>query len=104
MFIRVIKFALPIAALLLAAVAVPLKVFDANGVDRISRLRQEIDELKEGNKVIRRENESLRNQIRLFHADPRYVEKVARDELGMVAPDEMVFQFPDGENTEQPNF
>ena len=39
------------------------------------------------------QNESLRHEITLLRTDRRYIEKVARTELGMVRDDELVFQF-----------
>jgi len=94
-FGRFAKIALPLALLMLAAIFVPFKVFDSKGLKRVKRLKHELVELKEDNTRIRRENEDLRSKIRAFHSDLRYIEKVARDDLGMVAPDEIIFQFPD---------
>ena len=39
------------------------------------------------------ENKALRNEIESLRSDPRYIERVARTELGMVRDDELVFQF-----------
>jgi cell division protein FtsB len=77
-----------------AAILVPLKVFDPNGLPRVERLKKELDALNDANAKLRRENEALRMEIHAFHASPNYVEKVARDELGMVGPDEVIYQFP----------
>ena len=92
---RFLRVALPAALLLTAAIGVPLKVFDHRGLDRVERLGQELELLEEANLRIRRENDALRKQIHAFHSDPEYIEKVARDELGMVGPDEIIYQFPD---------
>jgi cell division protein FtsB len=93
--VRFARYALPLALLLLAAVLVPLKVFDSSGLDRVRRLTVELQSIEEANRLIRRENEALRQQIRAFHSDPGYVEKIARDELGLIGPSEVVYQFPD---------
>ena len=82
----------------MAAVLVPLKVFDAKGFERVERLRAELTELNEANARLKRENETLRFEIQSFHANPDYIEKVARDELGMVGPDEVIYQFPSKRN------
>ena len=94
-FVRFARVALPIALLLAAAVGVPLKVFDRNGLARVERLERELEFLERANREIRRENDALRQRIRAFHSDPGYVEKIARDELGMVGPDEIIYQFPE---------
>ena len=93
--VRFVRIALPASLLLAAAVMVPLKVFDHRGLARVDRLRQELLTLEEENRAIQRENDAFRQQIHAFHSDPGYIEKVARDELGMVGPDEIIYQFPD---------
>jgi cell division protein FtsB len=92
-FYRFIRVVLILALLFVGAVAVPFKLFDENGFDRVDRLKRELSGLKEADASLKRENEILRGQIRAFHADPDYIEKVARDELGMVGPSEIVYQF-----------
>jgi len=77
-----------------AVIAVPLKIYDSNGKERVERLRTELDALQEGNADLKRENEELAREIHAFHSDPHYVEKVARDELGMVGKEEVIYQFP----------
>jgi cell division protein FtsB len=94
---RFARIAVPAALLLAAAIAVPIKLFDRDGYERVDRLRRELARIEEANRALDRENESLRLQIQAFHSDPEYVEKVARDELGMVGPDEVIYQFPEGE-------
>jgi len=49
-------------------------------------LMQEITEAEADNQALRTEINSLRN-------DRRYIERIARTELGMVRDDELVFQF-----------
>jgi len=93
--VRFLRYALPIALLLTAAVGLPLGLFGSKGLDRVRRLSLELQEFEEANRSIRRENEALRRQIRALHSDPGYIEKIARDELGLIGPQEVVYQFPD---------
>ena len=51
-------------------------------------LERQIAEAEAGNQALRGEIDSLRG-------DRRYIERVARTELGMVRDDELVFQFSD---------
>lgn len=39
------------------------------------------------------QNENLRAEITALRSDRRYIERIARTELGMVRDDELVFQF-----------
>ncbi len=96
-FIRFARVALPIGLLLIASIVVPLKVFDPQGLERVERLDRDLKSLKDSNRRIRRENDTLRAEIRSFHSDPSYIERIARDELGMVGPYEVIYQFPDNE-------
>lgn len=93
--VRFARVALPAGLLLAAAIFVPLKIFDHKGLARIDRLQTELEGLEDTNRQLRRENDALRMQIQAFHSDPGYVEKIARDELGMVGPEEIIYQFPD---------
>ena len=58
----------------------------ASGV--LKNLRE--DELEQ----LAREIATLKGEIEALRTDPVYVERIARDELGMVRDEEFVFQFP----------
>ena len=92
--VRFGRLALPFVLLLVTAVVVPLKLFDHRGLARVSGLEAELLRVVSENEEIRRENEELRRQIRAFHTDPTFVERIARDELGMIGPGEVIYQFP----------
>jgi cell division protein FtsB len=94
---RFARIAIPAALLLAAAILVPMKLLDQRGYERVEKLQRELAQIEEANRALDRENESLRLQIRAFHSDPEYIEKVARDELGMVGPDETIYQFPESD-------
>lgn len=46
---------------------------------------------------IRQQNDALQKEIVALNSDRRYIERIARTELGMVREDELVFQFSDKE-------
>jgi cell division protein FtsB len=54
----------------------------------IEQLRQEIDRLD-------RENVQLSGEIRALQSDPAAIEKVAREDMGLARPGEMIFRLPD---------
>jgi len=95
---KFVRIALLILLLAGAAIVVPVKIFDPNGLARVDRLQKELDALNEANTALRRENEALGREIHAFHSDPHYIEKVARDELGMVGIEEVIYQFPSRDN------
>jgi len=71
----------------------PYRVYGPDGVARVQRLEQDLTELDEANRALERENQQLRLQIHSLKRDRHTIERVARDELGMVRPGDIVFQF-----------
>lgn len=80
-------------ASLAAAVLAVLSMADDRGLRRVGRLRQEADALEEKNRELEAANATLRLEIQALTGDPRAVERAAREDLGYVKPDEVVFSF-----------
>jgi cell division protein FtsB len=84
---------LPIVSVLLALLLLGFALFGDRGILRAlqagrqkAALQEEVRQLEAANAELRQEIESLRN-------DRRYLEAIARRELGMVKDDELVYQF-----------
>ncbi len=88
-----IQRTLPIAMLALALVAVPVLVLEPEGLPRLRALQTELDEVNAENDELRREVGHLRVEVKQLRDDPAAIERIARDELGMVRKSEVVFQF-----------
>jgi cell division protein FtsB len=84
---------LPIGLLSLALVAVPVLVLEPQGLPRLRALQKELDDVNTENEDLGREVNRLRVEVRRLRDDPAAVERIARDELGMVRKNEVVFQF-----------
>jgi len=69
-----------------------LTVFGQRGVLQMNELRQELNELHTNNKKLVKENRELRKEIDLLTHDIRYIEEVARRELGLVKENELVYR------------
>ncbi len=65
----------------------------SGGIGRSMQLKQRLTALVAGNLRTTRENRLLREQIRRLSQDRRAIERVARDELGLFHPDDVLFQF-----------
>jgi cell division protein FtsB len=76
-------------------VAVPLHIFDEAGLPRYRLLKRELREIEGDNERLRREVHRLQREVRAVRTDPQAIERIARDELGMIRDDEIVFQFPE---------
>jgi len=85
---------LPFLLMVMAIMTVPTLVLDDQGLPRYRRLRDEVGELRKSNEELVREITELKSEIEALRADPTYIERIARDELGMVRAEEIVFQFP----------
>ena len=71
----------------------PYRAYGPDGVARALRLEREHLQLVEDNARLRRENRSLARRIQRLKDDHRAIERVARDELGLVREQDMVFLF-----------
>lgn len=90
---------LPIVPVLLALLLLGFALFGERGILRAlqasrqkAALQEEVRQLEAANAELRQEIESLRN-------DRRYLEAIARKELGMVKDDELVYQFRSTQKT-----
>ncbi len=89
-----IERALPIAILAVALVGVPILVLQPEGLPRMRALEQELAGVTSENEQLRREVTKLRIDVKALRDDPRAVERIARDQLGLVRKSEIVVQFP----------
>ena len=101
--------ALPVALLVMSVVAVPFLVFSPTGIARLRHL--EVERGRADREVaqavlaqrrdacvrevaqITRQIEQLRAEVARAKTDPAALERIARDELGLVRQTELVFQF-----------
>jgi len=67
-------------------------LFGSRGVLDNYRLNQKLLDLQKGNEEIVAKNGALKKEILLLRNDMRYIEKVARDELGMVRQNDRVYR------------
>ncbi|MDH3623825.1 MAG: septum formation initiator family protein [Myxococcales bacterium] len=85
---------LPFLLMVMAIMTVPTLVLDEQGLPRYRLLRAELENLRGSNEELVQEIARLKIEIDSLRSDTNYVERIARDELGMVRPEEFVFQFP----------
>jgi cell division protein FtsB len=86
-------WALPFGLLVMTLVAVTLHLFDEQGLPRYRALRDELADESAQNERLGAEVRDCRREVEALRRDPEAIEQIARDELGMVRPGELVFQF-----------
>ncbi len=90
----VLGWLLPFLLLICSIVVVPLRMLDEEGLPRYRALRAELRQVREANRRARREVRNLQRSVHRLRQDPAAIERIARDELGMLRDDEILFQFP----------
>jgi cell division protein FtsB len=82
--------------LLLALVALGVHdIFGEHGFIAMRRTAREIDETREEISKLDAENKTLADQVGALKSDPRMIERIAREEMGLARPGEMIFKVPD---------
>jgi cell division protein FtsB len=80
----------------LAVLTLGLGVYGGNQVLRVTHLRREMDAMERDLVTLRARAEELARTVDRLRNDPAAIEKLAREELGYVRPDETVLKFPSG--------
>ncbi len=82
---------------LLAVAALTLFVHDLfgdRGLFAMRRNRQEVEKISLDIQKIDAENRALASQIKALKSDPVTIERIAREEMGLARPGEMIFKLP----------
>lgn len=87
---RIILWPLAVVALILG-----FALMGDRGILHMVKLSGQKTELAQKIAEAEAANQALRDEITALRSDRRYIERVARTELGMVRDDELVFQFSD---------
>lgn len=82
--------------LALVALILGFAFMGERGILHMLKLNSQKESLSAKVAGIEAQNDQLRVEIASLRGDRRYIERVARTELGMVRDDELVFQFTDG--------
>ncbi len=67
-------------------------IFGGHGFMDLNALKKERDQLADKNGQLSQQNLSLSVEIDRLKHDPKYIENIARQELGMVAEDELILK------------
>lgn len=68
-------------------------LFGDNGLHELRRLDRTHQQLLKDNELLTRGNMQMYRSVDRLQNDPAYVENIARQELGMIRSDELIFKF-----------
>lgn len=84
-----------ILVLLLVSVALIVhEIFGANGYLVLRRQQKERQTLQQQIDQLQQENEQLEKQIKALKSDPAAIERLAREQMHLVKPGEMIYTLP----------
>jgi cell division protein FtsB len=79
---------------LLVLVLVVHDIFGTHGYLAMRRTRQEIKKVTADLDQLNKENTQLEQEVKELKTDPHKIEKIARDELGLARPGEVIIKIP----------
>ncbi|HKF26114.1 MAG TPA: septum formation initiator family protein [Candidatus Acidoferrum sp.] len=77
-------------------------IFGTHGYLAMRRTKQDIQRVKEEIARLNRENGELAQEVKALKSDPHKIESIARDELGLARPGEVIIKIPKDQQLETP--
>jgi cell division protein FtsB len=84
----------PVLLGLLVLVLVVHDIFGTHGYLAMRRTQSEINKVQADLDQLSKENLRLEQEVRELKTDPHKIEKIARDELGLAKPGEVIIKIP----------
>jgi cell division protein FtsB len=85
---------LPLMLIAVAIIGAPIRIFAADGLPRLKAVESELHGVERENEQMMSEIARLRARVLRIRQDPKTIERLARDDLGLVRNNEVIFQFP----------
>lgn len=70
----------------------PYRFYLRSGLSQYLSLQAELTQIRASNQRLLKDNQKLRMELDLLSGDDRAIERVVRDELGLIRPREIVFK------------
>lgn len=70
-------------------------VFGSHGLLAMRRTQAQVQELRGEIDRLNHENGDLSKQVQALRTDPKAVERIAREEMGLARPGEIIFKLPE---------
>ncbi len=69
-------------------------IFGTHGYLAMRRTKQEIERVQSDINRLAKENAELSDEVKSLKTDPHKIESIARDELGLAKPNEVIIKIP----------
>jgi cell division protein FtsL len=76
-------------------------IFGNHGYLAMRRTQQEIKKIQADTDRLTKENVALEEEVRELKSDPHKIERIARDELGLARPGEVIIKIPQSQQLPQ---
>jgi cell division protein FtsB len=90
---RSLTWLMPFGLVVFAMLSVPLRILSEEGLPRYRRLKDQLTRMQGDNVALERDIERLKRDVDMLLHDPDTIERIARDELGLIGKDEVLFEF-----------
>jgi cell division protein FtsB len=70
-------------------------IFGAHGFIAMRKTQKEIEQIREQIGKLNKNNKSLSSQVDSLKTDPKAIERIAREEMGLARPGEIIYKLPD---------
>jgi len=89
-------------AMLLCLALLVHEVFGPNGLLAMRRQQRELETLQQKIQQLQQENEELERQIKALRSDPKAIERLAREQMHMARPGELIYTLPEKDRQKHP--
>jgi len=69
-------------------------LFGEHGFLAMRRMQKEVEKLGVEIRDLNDENQKLADQVQALKSDPKAIERIAREEMGLARPGELIFKLP----------
>jgi cell division protein FtsB len=70
-------------------------IFGAHGFIAMRRTQKEIEQIREQIGKLNKDNQLLSSQVNSLKTDPKAIERIAREDMGLARPGETIYKLPD---------
>jgi cell division protein FtsB len=70
-------------------------IFGAHGFIAMRRTQKEIEQIQDQIGKLNTENKALSGQVNSLKSDPKAIERIAREEMGLARPGELIYKLPE---------